>query len=134
MEGETDIIVGINTEKGSDNNDETIEFLDGHEYRKAFEILSKRAEDGDNLSRCRMGVMYYEGLGIDKRPLKAFELIKESYNPDCPETVFQLGKCHFEGIGTKKNEELGFEMIISAAEVGYSSAENYMASAYYKGK
>ena len=103
------------------------------EYKKAFEIYSKRADDGDRLSKCRMGEMYYEGYGVDKRPLKAFQLINESYDPNCPETVFQLGKCHFEGIGTPENKELGFEMIISLAENGYPPAENYIASKYYNG-
>ena len=102
-------------------------------FEQAFDLYRKSAEAGDNLSKCRMGVMYYEGLGVERRPIKAFELIKESYDPNCAETVYQLGKCHFEGIGTPVNKELGFEMIISAAETGHPSAENYIAALYIEG-
>lgn len=113
--------------------EEAARLFDAREYTKAFEIYRKNADDGDRLSKCRMGEMYYEGHGVDKRPLKAFQLIKESYDPKCPETVFQLGKCHFEGIGTPENKELGFEMIISLAEEGYPPAENYVSVRYHDG-
>ena len=102
-------------------------------FEQAFDIYRQCAEDGDRLSKCRMGEMYYDGLGVDKRPLKAFGLIKESYDPDCMETVYQLGKCHFEGIGTSVDQARGFEMIISAAERGYPPAENYVAGLYLEG-
>ena len=114
--------------------DEADRSFEGHDYQKAFELYSQCAEEGDVLSKCRMGVMYYEGQGVDKRPIKAFELIEGSYDPDHPETVFQLGKCHFEGIGTPVNKELGFEMIISVAENGHPAAENYIAALYLTGE
>ena len=117
------------------NNDieEAVRLFDEREYQKAFDIYSRHAEEGDSLSKCRMGVMYYEGLGADRRPLKAFDLIKDSYDPEIPETVYQLGKCHFKGIGTPENKDLGFEMIISAAENGYAPAETFVSRLYLEG-
>ena len=129
--------IGINKEpvvQTTNDEGEVAKLLFECEYEKAFEFYRKKADDGDKYSKCKMGEMYYEGCGVDKRPLKAFQLIKESYDPDCPETVFQLGKCHFEGIGTPENKELGFEMIISLAESGYPPAENYIAATYYDGE
>ena len=97
-------------------------------FEQAFDLYRKSAEAGDNLSKCRMGVMYYEGLGVERRPIKAFELIKESYDPNCAETVYQLGKCHFEGIGTPVNKELGFEngfrVITNVGEDGCQSVKH----------
>ena len=114
--------------------EEANRLFDERSFEEAFDIYSQCAEDGDTLSKCRMGMMYYEGLGVEKRPIKAFRLIEESYDPDCPETVFQLGKCHFEGIGTEVNQELGFEMIITAAEAGHPAAENYVAALFLDGE
>lgn len=114
--------------------EEADRLFDERSFEEAFDIYSQCAENGDNLSKCRMGMMYYEGLGVEKRPIKAFKLIQESYDPNCPETVFQLGKCHFDGIGTEVNQELGFEMIISAAEAGHPPAENYIAALYLNGE
>ena len=105
-----------------------------HDYEQAFDVYNQCAVKGNPLSKCRMGVMYYEGLGVDKRPIKAFNLIKESYNTDYLETVFQLGKCYFEGIGTDENKELGFEMIVCAAEGEHPPAENYIAALYLNGE
>lgn len=104
-----------------------------HEYSKAFDLYRQCSEEGDKLSLCRMGEMYYEGHGVDRRPFKAFLLIKDSFDPDYPETVFQMGKCHFEGIGTSVEKDLGFEMIISMADIGYPPAENYVAALYLEG-
>lgn len=104
------------------------------DYQKAIEIYSKYAEEGDKVSMCRLGMMYYGGLGVDRRPVKAFELISSSYDPDIQETVYQLGKCHFEGIGTPVDEEKGFEMIISVAEKGHPPAECYVAELYLNGR
>ena len=104
-----------------------------HDYKRAFELYKECAEEGDRLAKCRLGVMYSEGLGTDRRPLKAFELICGAYDPDDQETVFWLGRCHYEGIGTEKDTELGFEMIVSAADRGYPQAEGYVAARYLDG-
>lgn len=105
-----------------------------HKYEEAFEIYSQYAEKGDHLSKCRLGEMYYEGQGVDKRPAKAFALIKESVDPGIPETVYQLGRCYFMGIGTSVDYELGYEMIITAADKGYPPAENFIAAIYFDGE
>ena len=126
---------GMKTDRPSKSGiEEADRLFDERSFEEAFDIYNQCAGGGDNLSKCRMGMMYYEGLGVEKRPIKAFKLIEESYDPDCPETVFQLGKCHFEGIGTPVNMELGFEMIISAAEAGHPPAENYIAALYFDGE
>lgn len=110
------------------------EFYNQREFAKAFELYSQCSAEGDKLSQCRMGEMYYSGQWVDKRPIKAFDLIKGSFDPDIPETVYQLGKCYFEGIGTEANQELGFEMIITVAEIGHPAAENYIAALYLEGE
>ena len=55
-------------------------FYDNKEYDKAFESF-KKACDGGNMRGCRsLGVMYDNGIGVEKDFSKAAELFKKACN------------------------------------------------------
>ena len=101
------------------------------EYAKALQMYNGHPEDRH--SKVRMGRMYLMGWGTKKRPIKGYELLKESADKADPESLYELGRCKFEGICTEVDKDRGFELLMESAEAGYGPAEDMSGEIYANG-
>ena len=58
--------------------DEAVVAYDAQDYKTAIELFRRLASQGDALAQCRLGLMYYEGLGTKQNYDKAFAWVNLS--------------------------------------------------------
>ena len=58
--------------------DEAVVAYDAQDYKTAIELFRRLASQGDALAQCRLGLMYYEGLGTKQNYDKAFAWVNMS--------------------------------------------------------
>ncbi|MDJ0958878.1 MAG: tetratricopeptide repeat protein [Arenicellales bacterium] len=58
--------------------DEAVLAYDAQDYRTAIKLFRRLAGQGDALAQCRLGLMYYDGLGTKQNYDKAFAWVNLS--------------------------------------------------------
>ena len=73
------------------------------EYKESFEILSPRADNGDDKAQLYMGLMYRDGNGVKQDYFKAFELFEKSAEQGHPWSQKHLAWMYIDGNGVLKD-------------------------------
>lgn len=81
----------------------------------ALEYLKKAAEKGEPFSENIMGILLYNGAGMDRSPERAFEWFGRAASHGYAPAVNNLGFMYENGIGTAKDPEMAFKMYERAA-------------------
>jgi TPR repeat protein len=98
--------------------------------------LSKKAESGISEASYHLGMLYNNGVGVEKSPIKAFENFTKAAAHGDALGQYKVGCYHagqfgeIEGISL--DEKKAFEHKLIAAEAGYSLAQNDIAAFYYQ--
>jgi TPR repeat protein len=98
--------------------------------------LLDKANSGNVEANYHLGMLYNNGIGVEKSPNRAFELfLKAAENGDAL-GHYKVG-CYYAGQfgkfdGIILNKSKAFEHKLIAAEAGYSFAQNDIAAAYYR--
>ena len=102
-------------------------FLD-RKYGEAISYLKQAAEQGSYQARYQLGVVYYDGLGVNCDPAKGCEYMREVAENTSktaahlvPCAQFNLGKAYFEGFGVKQSDSEAFRWLELAARDGLPS-------------
>ena len=83
-----------------------------------FQQLKAEAMKGDSDSQLELGVMYYEGDGVEQSYEKAKEFFERAAQQDHPEAQFNLGIMYEHGEGMPKNKKQAIEWYSKACENG----------------
>ena len=70
---------------------------------KAFELFTEAAKNGRADAMYKLGMMYEEGIGIDKNHKKALRLYQKSSKKGYPLSQYRLGLMYEKGLGVKQN-------------------------------
>ena len=104
-----------------------------NDYLKALEWLVKAAEKGDSDAMYNIGMLYYEGLGVDQNySLSKDWYLKASENGN----VFamnNIGNQYKEGLGVAKDYDNAIEWYRKAAKTGNSDAMENIGDMYSDG-
>jgi TPR repeat protein len=100
------------------------------------EKLAKLAASGNAEAQYHLGMLYNNGLGVEKDPRRAFAFFRKAAAGGDPLGHYKLG-CYYDGefegvVAPDAAEALRHKLI--AAEAGYSLAELDVAIHYYKAK
>ncbi len=65
------------------------------DYKRAFELFSKSAANGNIEASVKQGICYYYGRGVSLDYAKAVECFKKAIKVENKEAYFWLGKCYY---------------------------------------
>ena len=94
----------------------------------------KASNQGDPEATNRVGVMYEQGIGVEKDLVKAFKYYHTSANMNSLSGMANFASCLLEGKGTDVNINLGLEWLNKSSEKGNGVASTTLASYYTNGK
>lgn len=100
------------------------------------EALLDKANSGNAEANYHLGMLYNNGIGIEKSPIKAFKLFQKAANDGDALGHYKVG-CYYAGQfgnidGIVLDESKAFQHKLVAAEAGYSLAQNDVAAIYYR--
>ena len=104
-------------------------YLDGFKeyekknYQLAFEHWQEGANQNDTLSQFYLGLLYKNGLGINRDYTKAFELFEIVSGKGLIEGYYNLGLLYYNGLGTEKNYNKAF--------FNFNIAKDKIVESYY---
>ncbi|OKY25176.1 tetratricopeptide repeat protein [Thalassotalea sp. PP2-459] len=100
------------------------------------DALLKKASSGSAEANYHLGMLYNNGIGVNKSPLKAFRLFLKAAEHGDALGHYKVG-CYYagqfgniEGVGLNKTKT--FEHKLIAAKAGYSLAQSDIAAIYYR--
>lgn len=101
-----------------------------------LEALSEKSKSGNTEAKYHLGMLYNNGVGVEKSPKKAFELFLAASNEGDALAHYKVG-CYYAGQfgtfeGLKLDKDKAFSHKLIAAEAGYSLAQNDVAGAYFR--
>lgn len=101
-----------------------------------IDALTNKAESGVVEAQYHLGMLYNNGLGVDKSPRKAFELFVQAAADGDSLAHYKVG-CYYAGQfgtfeGFTPNDEKVLSHKLKAAEAGYSLAQYDVAAIYYR--
>lgn len=92
-----------------------------------FEILLKRAEDGDAEAQNELGERYYYGKKVEMNRELAFKWYMKAAEQGNPEAQFNVGWCYSKGKGTDVDNDKAYEWYKKSAEQGNVDAKHYLS-------
>lgn len=95
------------------------------DYSTAVEYYQKAASQGHGKANLALGVMYEEGIGVERSNRRAFEYYYEANLCLDPMGTFKTGLCYLNGWGVPENEMVGIDFIVKAAEWGLKVAKDF---------
>ena len=101
--------------------------------QEVVKFLSPRATNNHFFVQYCLGLLYSEGLGIEKDEMVAFALIQAAAIQGYAPAQYMLGLFYENGIGIEKDEEQAFLLYQKAAHLGYSDAQFHLGVCYKKG-
>lgn len=95
----------------------------------AFKVLMPLAESGNAAAQCLIGLMYYDGLYVEKDYESSIKWLQRSVDSDYPE-----GKHNLAAIFIDKNKyEEAKDLLESAIDDGYTYSLHYLGLIYFNG-
>ncbi len=104
------------------------------EYERAFELWQEPARAGNARAQFFLSVMYAEGIGVTRDPLRALYLLKDAAAGGLRTAQFDLGMRYQQGRGVEKSESAGAYWLSRAAHNGLAKAQFNLGALYFLGK
>jgi len=112
----------------------------GHEwvadvnYRECYELFIKASELGSIKAPASIGILYENGVHVEKDAVKAVEWYKKGAQLNDSRAQYELGKSYLEGIGIAKNDSLAFQWLKKSSDKGNDKAQEILGLCYAKGQ
>lgn len=121
----------------SNISDEDIEAarlaVESEDFVKAARLLPPLAEQGHPKAQYALGVMYFEGKGVNKDYAEAMKWFRKSAEQGIPEGYSALGGMYADGVGTNKDFTEAAKWFRKAAELGQPFAQEALGTLYGRG-
>ena len=98
-----------------------------------FDRLLKKAENGNAVAQCEVGMRYLKGNGVKPNIEEASKWTEKAAEQKCAKAQFNLGVFYNTGIGREKDYEKGIQWMEKAAKNGYPKAQSNIAYMYFFG-
>ncbi len=103
-------------------------------YDKAFEEFSYLADENNNIAAYHLGLMYENGLGVEKSMSTAAEYYLKAYNAGNTTAASKLGRMLIEGKDIEKNVDDGLSLLKTAGRAGDKEALFTLGELYNSGE
>lgn len=103
------------------------------DYQKAFLTLQDCANHGDAASLAFTGLMYQNGVGIEKDENKAFDYLMKAAEQSYPSAEFNIGRFYMIGTGCDIDFDKALYWLTLAADHGNDQAAYSIGYMYLKG-
>ncbi|AEP10292.1 SEL1-like repeat protein [Micavibrio aeruginosavorus] len=103
------------------------------DYKRAALWFEEAAAQGIANARYNLGVLYHQGLGVDKDVATAIRWYRAAAQLGHPEAQYNLGIAHIEGIGTAYDPRLAASFFEQAANAGITEAAYNLGLIYENG-
>jgi len=99
----------------------------------SLDALQASADQGDANCLNLLGLLYREGLGVEKSEDKAFEIIMQSAKKEFPAAEFNIGRFYMIGTGCDIDFDKAIYWLTIAADHGNERAAYALGYMYFKG-
>ncbi len=99
-------------------------------YAEALTLFENTVKQGNVSASFYLGVMYYEGDGVEKNDTQATHWWTKAAEQDHTQAQFNLGLMYYEGKGVEKNDTQAMHWWTKAAEQGHTQAQYNLAAMY----
>ena len=96
--------------------------------------LQTRAEEGDARAQSNVGLMYYEGEGVQQNYTEAVKWFRKAANAGDGQAQTGLGLAYYEGRGATRNYAEAVTWYRKAADQGMGAAQCNLGLMYYQGE
>lgn len=107
--------------------------LNRGQFKLAINEFTPLVEEGYAPGQYQMAMMYLNGWGLKKDPLKAYELLTLAAEQNYPDAQFELAIMYSEGSPIVKDDKKAFELTKAAAKKGLASAQFNLGVMYANG-
>ena len=94
-------------------------------YQEAFDLCKKSADKNNAEAQVLLGLMYYNGEGVERDRFESYRLYKKAAEQGYAEAQYRLGKIIYED-----NQYEGFKWYKKAAEQGNVEAQYELSELY----
>ena len=116
------------------NFEEGVEAYLAGNYLKAYRIWKPLAEKGGAVAMFNIGVLYAQGLGLERNDKIAFEWYRKSAEGGYAPAQFNFGTAYANGLGVEADDALAAKWWQAAANQGHLQAQYNLATLYYFGR
>ncbi len=113
---------------------QAIELYRKGDYAAALRQIQPMAEAGDIDAQFQLGVMYGNGHGVEKDPVKATQWFDKAINGLDPGAPFNIGVMYHEGEGLPKDYGMAAQWFRKSAERGDGEAQFNLGLMYDQGR
>lgn len=99
-----------------------------------YDALIEKATAGDAGSQYVLATMYFNGQGVEKNPVEAYQWVKRAAEQNHTKAQFQLASLYQQGVGTEKDPKLAAKWYQKAAEAGMTKAQFQIGILYGRGE
>lgn len=108
--------------------------LAGRGYDHLFRDGAVPELTAESITLYDRALAYYKGVGVEKNPLKAFELAGQSAMQGYVEAYVLVGEMYLDGQAPTRNYKKALEWFTKAAYRNHAQAQYYLSIMYYEGK
>lgn len=91
--------------------------------KKAFELFTRAADNGDPEAMFELGKLYEKGIGTEQDFARAIELYQKSADLGFADALNDLGFLYYQGAsGLKRDPQKGVELFLKAADLRHPQA------------
>lgn len=102
-------------------------------YQQAFELWKPLAEAGDAKAQYNIGLMFLNGLGLERNAIYARELFLAAARQGLDDAQYNLGLIFFEGISVFRSSREAYQWWSLAAEQNHAAAQFNLGYLYIFG-
>lgn len=103
-----------------------------NKYSKSKEFFELSANQDNSDALMKLGIIYRDGLGVKKNPLKTFQYFEKAAKLGAVEALFYLGVFCKDGFGTQKNSNRERRYNKLAVRYGVPEAYTNLGLYYHK--
>lgn len=115
--------------------DKVVSYLDSGDWETPYNLLKEGTDNGDAVSTCLLGEMYFNGIGVLKDVEYAMNLYEKATSLGCAEAACHLGDAYSHGVEDIVPEDMSkaFQYSKRAAELGSAHGLGVVAGCYLWG-
>ena len=108
--------------------------FEAKEFRRALQLLTPLAEQGEAEAQFRLGVMFQNGLGVVANELRAQEWMRQGAEQDHPLAQHGLGVMYLYGEGVPQDDTQALYWFERGAAHGLLGSLTSLAMMYAEGR
>lgn len=112
---------------------EGLEAYRAGDHRRAAELWTEAAEDGDPAAQRNLGLMYLNGVGVARDPARALRWFERAAGQGFAPAAANLAGVYLKGSGVKADPATAFRYMKQAAEGGHAESMYNLGVLYQHG-